>query len=87
MLNEIRKTLEFGGDVEFSVCGRTFTAFGWTDDGITIGEQNTEDNLVFPDVDTLFAAFEVGGKSLNELAGEIYILFSSGYAEGYNQNG
>lgn len=81
MLNEIRKALEFGGDVEFSICGKTFTALGWTDGGITIGEQNTGNDAVFPDVDTLFAEFEVEGKALNAFADDIQILFSSGYAD------
>ena len=72
---ELIDTIDNGSDIMFSVLGRHYTILTWTDKGIAIGEQYPNDHEIhyFETAEELVDHFEIGGKSLGEMAGKIVI--------------
>ena len=72
---ELVEKIENGSDIMFSVLGRKYTVLTWTDDGIAIGEQSPNDNelLYFDTASELVKGFQIDGKTLAELAGQVII--------------
>lgn len=66
-----------GSDIEFSYRGVRYTILPWTEDGIVVGKQGSDDDAAFPDSDALFSGFLLDGKPLSDIADEIELGFSS----------
>ena len=76
MLQKLADLINSGADIEFSVNGRMYTILPWTDGGITIGPQNSDDDMVFKDVDALVSGFLIDGKPLANIIDQVVIVFS-----------
>lgn len=72
--DELIDKIDNGNDILFDVSGRHFTILTWMDEGIAIGEQQTDGDLQFFDTaEDLVEQFVVGGKTLAELAKQVVI--------------
>lgn len=76
MLKKLTDLINGGADVEFSVNGRLYTILPWTDGGITIGPQESDEDMVFDDVDSLYDGFLIDGVPLRSMIDQIEIVFS-----------
>lgn len=77
MLQKLKNLIEGGGDIEFSVNGKLYTILPWTEGGITIGPQGSDDDEVFDDADSLLSGFLVDGTPLANVIDRVKIVFSS----------
>lgn len=77
MLQQLKDLIDSGGDIEFSVCGKKYTILPWTDSGIVIGPQGSDDDQTFPSSDDLLDGYLIDGKPLRKLNHKIKILFHS----------
>jgi len=66
-----------GADIEFLCRGRMFTILAWLEDGISIGPQDSDEDDIFPDAETLLREYEIDGIPMERLLSEIFIKFSS----------
>jgi len=71
--NELTTLVENGCDIMFDVGGKHYTILTWPEDGIVIGEQRSDYDVAFPDVDSLLNGYLVNGIPLGELAEEVVI--------------
>lgn len=77
MLQKLKNLIEGGGDIEFSVHGKLYTILPWTDDGIVIGPQGSDDDKVFDDAESLLNGFLIDGVPLADVIDQVFITFSS----------
>ena len=77
MLQQLKKLIDAGGDIEFSVCGKKYTILPWTDDGIVIGPQGANDDQTFPSSDALLDGYLIAGSPLRNFEHHLKILFQS----------
>lgn len=77
MLQQLKALIDAGGDIEFSVCGKKYTILPWTDDGIVIGLQGSDDDTVFQTANALLDGYLIEGKPLRSFDQQIKILFHS----------
>ncbi len=78
--NELVDLIENGGDIMFDCLDKHFTILTWTDQGIFIGEQITENQKkdiheYFDSAEQLVAEFKVNGIHLYDLLDKINITF------------
>ncbi|MGN1114311.1 MAG: hypothetical protein ACI4RC_04240 [Oscillospiraceae bacterium] len=78
--NELIDLIENGGDIMFDCLDKHYTILTWTDDGIFIGEQITENQKediheYFDSAEHLVSNFKVNGVHLYDLLDKINITF------------
>jgi hypothetical protein len=77
MLQYLKELIEANGDIEFRLNGRMYTILPWTDDGIVIGPQHSDEESVFQTADELFDGYLIDGVPIRQLADQITITFAS----------
>ncbi|MBR2131239.1 MAG: hypothetical protein IJ955_01660 [Oscillospiraceae bacterium] len=77
MRQRLKKLMEMGADIEFTVNGKDFVILAWVKEGIVIGPADIDEDAIFPDADSLMDGYIVDGKPLSEWMDEIVIRFSS----------
>ena len=77
MLQKLENLIEAGGDIEISIGNQKYTILPWTEKGIIIGLQETDEEQVFQTVDTLLDNYMIDGVPLRHLENQIKILFHS----------
>ena len=45
-INKLKSAIEFGSDIEFSYNNKKYTILPWTDEGIVIGLQGTDNDSI-----------------------------------------
>jgi hypothetical protein len=75
MLQRLKELIEGNGDIEFKLNDRMYTILPWTDDGIVIGPQYSDEESIFQTADELFDGYMIDGIPLRELADKITITF------------
>lgn len=73
-INDLKKAIEFGSDIEFNYKDKSYTILPWTEDGIVIGPQNEDNDMVFKTADELIDGYMLDGKSIREVIDTIDIL-------------
>lgn len=76
MLQKLKDLINIGADIEFSANGRMYTILPWTDEGITIGPQGSNNDMVFDDADALLSGFLIDGTPLTQMIDQVVIVFS-----------
>ena len=74
----IKELVEFGADIEFRYKGKDYTILPWTDDGIVIGVQNSDEDSIFKTYEDMINGYMINGKVMKEVLDEIEITFASG---------
>jgi hypothetical protein len=77
MLERLKELIEGNGDIEFRLNGRMYTILPWTDDGIVIGPQYSDEESIFQTADELFDGYLIDGVPIRQLADQITITFAS----------
>ena len=77
MRQKLKKLIDAGGDIEFSVGGAMYTILPWADGGILIGPQGADEDEVFKTADDLINGYCINGYPLSTLLNQITITFSS----------
>lgn len=76
MRNKLKCLMESGADIEFVVNGRKYTVLPWADEGIVIGPQDSDDDMVFSDPDSLIDEYLINGRPLSAWIDALTIEFS-----------
>ena len=72
--NELIWKIDHGDDIMFDVSGKGYVIFTWPDDGIRIGEQNSDDgDMTFQTSEDLIDNFSIKGVPLADLIDKIVI--------------
>lgn len=69
--------LDFGADIEFSYHEKVYTILAWIDKGISIGEQNSEDNEVYSSRDDFIRYCKIDGIPILDALPKIDVLYHS----------
>ena len=77
MRQKLKELIDTGGDIEFSLGGVMYTILPWTDNGILIGPQGTDEDEVFKTADELIDGYCINGYPLATLLSQITITFSN----------
>ena len=78
MKQKFRKLIENGADIEFSYNGKQYTLLAWVSEGISVGEQNNdEDDNVFSDFDDLMENYIINSEKFADIVEDVVIEFSS----------
>lgn len=77
MRSKLKKLIDAGSDIEFSLDGVLYTILPWTEDGILIGPQGIDEDKVFDTADDLIDGYCVNGYPLSSLLDRITITFSA----------
>lgn len=77
MSKKLKELVEFGADIEFRFQDKTYIILPWTDDGILIGEKNSEDSI-FSSYDDMINEYMLDGKLMKDIVDQIEITFTSG---------
>ena len=76
--DKFKTIIETSGDIMFDCLDKHYTILTWTDNGITIGEQNNDnDDMVFKSADDLINNYLINGKPLSDIIDNIVITFVS----------
>ena len=78
MFQKLKELVEFGADIEFRYQGNDYTILPWTDEGIVIGLQNSDDDNVFQTYEEMIELYKLNGKVMKDVLEEIEITFTSG---------
>ncbi|WP_163195461.1 hypothetical protein [Clostridium thermarum] len=73
-LNDFKKAIEFGSDIEFRYKNKDYTILPWTDEGIVIGPQNTDDDTIYKTADELIDNHKIDGKYIKDIINDIEVL-------------
>ncbi|MBS5166262.1 MAG: hypothetical protein KHY77_10975 [Butyricicoccus pullicaecorum] len=71
----LKQAILTGYDIEFSVDGQKYTIIPWTENGIIIGPQNSDNDQIFSDADALLSGYQIGGIPLQDKLQQAEILF------------
>lgn len=78
MKQKFRKLIENGADIEFSYNGKQYTLLAWVAEGISVGEQNNdEDDNIFSDFDDLLEHYTIDGVRFADIIEDVILEFSS----------
>lgn len=67
--------IELGADIEFLYNGKKYTILAWIDDGISIGEQNTDNESIYSNCKDLLQNCIIDGTPLLNALPKIDITF------------
>ena len=73
-INKLKAAIEFGSDIEFRYKNKDYTILPWTDNGIVIGPQNSDDDSIYKTVDELINNYKIDGKPIKDIIENIEIL-------------
>ncbi|MBS6503908.1 MAG: hypothetical protein KH415_20240 [Clostridium sp.] len=73
-INKFKEAIEFGSDIEFRYKNKNYTILPWTDEGIVIGLQNSDDDSKFKSADELIDNYTIDGNKMRDIIGDIEIL-------------
>lgn len=78
MKQKFKELIDMGADIEFSYNGKQYTLLAWVPEGISVGEQNNdEDDNLFSDFDDLLENYVIDGVKFNDVIEDVVIEFSS----------
>lgn len=72
--NEFINSVNMGLDIEFAYRGKQYTILAWHKP-IIIGEQNTDNEWFYKDVNDMLDNFIIDNIAMKEFLGDIEILF------------
>lgn len=73
-INKFKEAIEFGSDIEFRYKNKNYTILPWTDEGIVIGLQNSDDDSKFKSADELIDNYTIDGNKIKDIIDDIEIL-------------
>lgn len=73
-INRLKTAIEFGSDIEFRYNNKDYTILPWTDSGIVIGPQNSDDDSIYKTADELIDHYKIEGRSIKDIIENIEIL-------------
>lgn len=73
-INEFKKAIDYGCDIEFTYKNIDYTILPWIDEGIIIGPQNSDDDKVYKTSDELINDYIIDGKPIKDILDKIEIL-------------
>lgn len=73
-INKLKSAIEFGSDIEFSYNNKKYTILPWTDEGIVIGLQGTDNDSIYKTADDLINNHKIDGKNIKDIIKDIEIL-------------
>lgn len=73
-INKFKEAIEFGSDIEFRYKNKNYTILPWTDEGIVIGLQNSDDDSKFKSADELIDNYTIDGNKMKDIIDDIEIL-------------
>ncbi|MDO4668705.1 MAG: hypothetical protein Q4A63_02685 [Butyricicoccus pullicaecorum] len=71
----LKQAILAGNDIEFSVDGQKYTILPWLEEGIVIGQQDSDDDQIFANADELLSGYQIAGIPLQDKLPQIEILF------------
>ena len=78
MKQKFKELIDMGADIEFSYNDKQYTVLAWVPEGISVGEQNNdEDDNIFSDFDDLMENYVIDGVKFKDVIEDIVIEFSS----------
>ncbi len=77
MRQKLKRLIEAGSDIEFTLYGVPYTILPWTEEGILIGPQNSDNDEAFESADALIDGYCVSGKPLCEHLSKLVLNFSA----------
>ena len=57
MRQKLKALIDNGCDIEFSLAGKMYTILPWTESGILIGPQGSDEDVVFSTADALIDGY------------------------------
>ena len=66
--------VDFGFDIEFRYKGNDYTVLPWTDEGVVIGPQNSDEEIIYESADDLINNYRIDGKCIKDIIQDIEIL-------------
>lgn len=73
-INKLKAAIEFGSDIEFRYNNKDYTILPWTDKGIVIGPQNSDNDSIYKTADELIDNYRIDGKPIKDIIENIEIL-------------
>ena len=73
-INKLKSAIEFGLDIEFRYNNKDYTILPWTDEGIVIGPQGTDNDSIYQTSDDLINKHKIDGKYIKDIIKDIEIL-------------
>lgn len=73
-VNKLKAAIDFGTDIEFKYKDKAYTILPWTDDGIVIGPQNSDDDRIYKTSDELISNYRIDGKLIKDIIQDLEIL-------------
>lgn len=78
MRQKFKELIDMGADIEFSYNGKQYTLLAWVPEGISVGEQNNDDDdNLFSDFDDMLENYSIDGKRFADIIEDVVIEFSS----------
>lgn len=78
MRQKFKELIDMGADIEFSYNGKMYILLAWIPEGISVGEQNNdEDDNIFSDFEDLMENYVIDGVKFSDVIEDIVIEFSS----------
>ena len=75
---KFEELINMGADIEFSYNGKHYTLLAWIPEGISVGEQdNDEDDNIFSDFDDMLKHYVIDGVKFADIIDDVNIEFSS----------
>lgn len=73
-INDLINAINQGSDIEFQCNGKMYTILPWTDEGIVIGPQNSDNDFIYKTADELINNYRIDGKSIKDMIDQLEII-------------
>lgn len=73
-IKQLKETIDFGSDIEFRYKGKDYTILPWTDEGIVIGPQKSNEESIYKTADDLINNHKIDGNFIKDIIQDIEIL-------------
>lgn len=73
-LKKLKELIDFGSDIEFKYNDKEYTILPWTEEGIVIGQQNSDKDTIYKTSDELLNNYKIDGKLIKDIINDIQIL-------------
>lgn len=73
-LKKLKELIDFGLDIEFKYNDKEYTILPWTEEGIVIGQQNSDNDTIYKTSDELLNNYKIDGKLIKDIINDIQIL-------------
>mgnify|MGYP000253249162 CR=1 FL=1 len=73
-IDDLINAIKTGSDIEFKYNGKSYTILPWTDQGIVIGPQNSDNDSVYKTAEELVNNHKIEGKTIKDIIDQIEIV-------------